>query len=123
MSVANPAELAIPKEGWIVSPLYDSLFFTGSLLVPALLWAGFQAGWLTGIAVFAIFQLAFNLPHNFQTWTLTLLDPIDRARNKRAYSIATLLVAIVFLAPVFLSPDVIFPWVRDLLLYWGYYHL
>ncbi len=109
--------------GWIVSPRYDSLFFTGSLLAPALLWVGFSLGWLTGVAVFAVFQLAFNLPHNFQTWTLTILDPTDRARNARRYLIAMALVALVFLLPLLVSPGGVFPWMRDLLLYWGYYHL
>jgi hypothetical protein len=138
MSLVNQAALAAPlaegapaataaaapsAPGWIVSARYDTLFFTGSLLAPALLWAGFQLGWLTGIAVFAIFQLAFNLPHNFQTWTLTLLDARDRARNARRYALAAAGVTLIFVVPLFVSPDTVFPWVRDLLLYWGYYHL
>src|SRR5437588_2550022 len=118
MAVANPAALARPPSaGWIVSPAYDTAFFTGSLLVPALLWAGFQLGFLTGVAVFAIFQLLFNLPHNFQTWTLTVLDEKDRARNGRRYAIALVAVLAIFVAPMLLSPTVVFPWVRDFLLY------
>ena len=121
MDVAtSPAPAA---RGFIVSPRYDALFFTGSLLVPAILWAAFQVGFLSGVAVFAIFQLAFNLPHNFQTWTLTLLDSRDRARSGRRYAVALFAIVVVFIVPMLLSPTVVFPWVRDLLLYWGYYHL
>ncbi|MBL9037428.1 MAG: hypothetical protein JNG84_02830 [Archangium sp.] len=109
--------------GWIVSPRYDTLFFTASLAAPLLLWAGFSAGWLTGIAVYAIFQLAFNLPHNFQTWTLSVLDHDDRTRNGRTYLIAAVVTLLVLGLPMLLSPDGVYPWVRDALIYWGYYHL
>jgi hypothetical protein len=109
--------------GWIVSARYDTIFFTASLLVPALLWGGFQAGFLTGVAVFVIFQLAFNMPHNFQTWTLTVLDEKDRARNGRAYLWALAAMVLLFVVPMLAAPTTVFPWMRDALLYWGYYHL
>jgi hypothetical protein len=115
-------DLSLSARASIVSPRYDAAFFTGSLLLPALLWAGFQVGWLSGIAVFAIFQLLFNLPHNFQTWTLTVLDPADRARNGRRYLIAAAALCTLFVLPAFFAPA-IFPYSRDALLYWGYYHL
>src|SRR5947209_19331123 len=104
VSLSRPA-----PRGYIVSPGYDALFFTGSLLAPALLWAGFQAGWLTGVAVFAAFQLLFNLPHNFQTWTLTLFDARDRARSGRRYAFAAAALAAVFIAPAVVAPS-IFPY-------------
>jgi hypothetical protein len=110
-------------QGWIVSRRYDSLFFTGSLLAPLCLWLAFSAGLMTGVAVYATFQLAFNLPHNFQTWTMSVLDESDRAKNGRRYAIALAVCILVFAVPMLLSPDGVYPWLRDALIYWGYYHL
>ncbi len=111
------------RSAWIVSPRYDLTFFVGSLAVPILLWAAFQIGVLTGVSVFVIFQLAFNMPHNIQTWTMSVLDEDDRNRNKVRYISAFVIIALVFGLPMALSPDGVFPWVRDALIYWGYYHL
>jgi hypothetical protein len=111
------------SSGWIVSPRYDTLFFTASLAVPLALWAAFSFGFMTGVAVYVTFQLAFNLPHNFQTWTMSLLDGEDRAKNGRIYLIAAIVTLLVLGVPMLASPDVIYPWVRDALIYWGYYHL
>jgi len=108
---------------WIVSPRYDTAFFTASLAVPMLLWVGFSFGFLTGVAVYAIFQLAFNMPHNFQTWTLSVLDPGDRKKHGRRYVLAALVILGVLGLPMALSPDGVYPWVRTALIYWGYYHL
>src|SRR3954462_15012088 len=101
--------------GFIVSRRYDTTFFTASLAVPLALWAAFSFGWMTGVAVYATFQLAFNLPHNFQTWTLSVLDGEDRARNGRRYGIALAVCVLVFAVPMVLSPDGVYPWVRDAL--------
>jgi hypothetical protein len=109
--------------GFLVSPRFDVAFFIASLGVPLLLWAGFAAGWLTGVAVYVIFQLAFNLPHNFQTWTLTALDPVDRARDGRRDLVALAVIVALFGGAMVLSPDGVYPWLRDGLIYWGYYHL
>jgi hypothetical protein len=111
------------SRGFIVSPRYDTAFFTASLALPLLLWVGFSFGLLTGVAVYAIFQLAFNLPHNFQTWTMSVLDEEDRSRHGRRYAIALAVCVLVFALPMALSPDGVYPWVRDALIYWGYYHL
>ena len=121
------AELAAPANApaarFIVSPLYDSLFFTGSVLVPALLWAAFHLSLLSGVAVYALFQLLFNMPHNFQTWTLTLLDPGDREKQGRRYALAAAVLLVAFGGSSLFAPESVFPWLRDALLYWGYYHL
>jgi hypothetical protein len=114
---------ATARKGWIVSARYDSIFFTGSLVLPLALWVAFQAGWMTGIAVYVTFQLAFNLPHNFQTWTMSVLDGEDRAKNARTYALAFLACVLVLGVPMVVSPDLVYPWVRDALIYWGYYHL
>lgn len=111
------------SSGWIVSPRYDTLFFTASLAVPLAMWAAFSAGLMTGVAVYVAFQLLFNLPHNFQTWTMSVLDEEDRAKNGRAYAVAAVVTLLVFAVPMVLSPDGVYPWVRDALIYWGYYHL
>ncbi len=120
--VAAPPPAAVPR-GWIVSPRYDTLFFTASVFVPMLLWAAFSVDLLTGVGVYLAFQLAFNMPHNFQTWTMSILDGEDRAKNGKRYLIAAIVILAVFGIPMLLSPDGVYPWVRDALIYWGYYHL
>jgi hypothetical protein len=112
-----------PKSGWIVSPRYDLVFFIGSVAVPLVLWGAFSVGWLTGVAVYAIFQIAFNMPHNFQTWTMSILDADDRAKNGRRYAVAGAVVLVVFGVPMVASPGVVFRALNDALIYWGYYHL
>ncbi len=108
---------------WVVSARYDATFFTASLGVPLLLWAGFAHGLLTGVAVYVAFQLLFNMPHNFQTWTMSVLDPADRRAHGRRYLVAAAVCLGVLGIPMALSPDGVYPWVRDALIYWGYYHL
>lgn len=110
-------------KGWIVSARYDTAFFTASLVVPFSLWAAFSANLMTGVAVYVTFQLLFNMPHNFQTWTLTVLDQEDRAKNWRVYVTAAVTVVLVLGVPMVVSPNGLYPWVRDGLIYWGYYHL
>jgi hypothetical protein len=123
VTVAALRSPAAAPRGWIVSAAYDSLFFTGSLLLPMLLWAAFSLGWTSGVAVYVVFQLAFNMPHNFQTWTMSVLDREDRSRNGRRYLLAFAACVLVLGAPMLLSPTGVYPWVRDALVYWGYYHL
>lgn len=108
---------------WIVSRRYDTAFFSASLVLPLLLWPAFAFGWMTGVAVYATFQLAFNLPHNFQTWTMSVLDDADRASHGRRYALAFAVCLLVFGGSMLLSPTGVYPWVRDALVYWGYYHL
>lgn len=112
-----------PKTPWIVSPRYDLTFFSGSVIVPLALWAGFSYGFLTGVAVYAIFQLAFNMPHNVQTWTMSVLDDEDRAANGRRYLAALIVIVAMFGGAMLLSPTGVYPWLRDALIYWGYVHL
>ncbi|MBK7864532.1 MAG: hypothetical protein IPJ65_39215 [Archangiaceae bacterium] len=114
---------SVPSSGFIVSPRYDTLLFTASLAAPLVLWAAFSLGLMTGVAVYVAFQLVFNLPHNFQTWTMSVLDEEDRAKNGRRYAVAALVIMLALAVPMVLSPDGVYPWVRDALIYWGYYHL
>ena len=126
MSTVSPSEsaaLSSTRSPWIVGPRYDTVFFTASLLVPMLLWVGFRVGFMTGVAVYVVFQLAFNMPHNFQTWTLSVLDPKDRRAHGRRYLVAALVCLGVLGVPMVASPGGVYPWVRDALIYWGYYHL
>ena len=114
---------ATSSSPWVVGRGYDTLFFTASLAVPMLLWVGFSFGLLTGVAVYVLFQLLFNMPHNFQTWTMSVLDPADRATHGRRYVVAAVVCLAVLGIPMALSPKGVYPWVRDALIYWGYYHL
>ncbi len=108
---------------WIVSGGYDTLFFTGSLAFPMLLWAAFAHGVLTGVGVYVAFQLLFNMPHNVQTWTMSVFDAEDRAREGRRYLVALLVIVGLIGGAMLLSPQGVYPWIRDALVYWGYYHL
>ena len=69
-----------------------------------LLWLGFSVGFLTGVAVYVVFQLAFNMPHNFQTWTVSVLDGEDRARNGNRYLVA--LIVCVLTGHGLKDPDI-----------------
>jgi hypothetical protein len=129
-AVASPPETAPepqvearPKTVWIVSGGYDLLFFSGSVAVPMLLWAAFTFGWLTGVGVYLAFQLLFNMPHNVQTWTMSVLDESDRKKNGRRYLVAAAVIVGLFGGAMTLSPTVAYPLLRDALVYWGYYHL
>lgn len=122
-AVASLPAASPERTGWIVSPRYDLVFFVGSLAAPLLLWAAFAMGFLTGVAVFAIFQLAFNMPHNFQTWTMSVFDADDRKKNGRRYLVALTGILAILSVPMILSPDGVYPFIRDALVYWGYYHL
>jgi hypothetical protein len=108
---------------WIISARKDFTFFVASLGVCGAIWAAFALSWASGVAVYVVFQLAFNMPHNFQTWTLTVLDAEDREHNGPRYAVAAAIVVATFAIPLLASPDVIYPALVDLLLYWGYYHL
>jgi hypothetical protein len=120
---AAATPLSLPRSPWIVSSRYDAFFFAGSLALPLVLWAAFSYGLVTGVAVFAIFQLAFNMPHNFQTWTMSVFDADDRQKHGRRYLVALVVILAIFGLSIVLAPTTIFPVVRDALVYWGYYHL
>ena len=120
---AAPAGASLPKTPWIVSRGYDLVFFSGSVAVPLILWWAFSQGWMTGVAVYVTFQLLFNMPHNVQTWTMSVFDDADRAKNGRRYAVALAVVIGLFGGAMILSPRGVYPWLRDALVYWGYYHL
>lgn len=123
MTAVATSAPSLPRSPWIVSSRYDAFFFAGSLALPLLLWAAFSVGLITGVAVFAIFQLAFNMPHNFQTWTMSVFDADDRKAHGRRYLVALAVILGIFGLSIVLSPTKVFPVVRDALVYWGYYHL
>lgn len=112
-----------PRTAWIVSAPYDVVFFVASVAVPLVFWWAFSFGWMTGVAVYATFQLLFNMPHNVQTWTMSIFDRADRKKNGRRYLIAFAVIVAVFAGTKQLSPDGAYVWVQTALLYWGYYHL
>ena len=118
MNVSTLASTRAPV--WIVDRRYNLGFFILSLAAPLLLWAAFGAGWLTGVAVYAVFQLAFNMPHNVQTWTMSVFDRQDRAKNGQRYAMALAVILLLFGGTIAFSPDVAFPVLRDALVYWGY---
>jgi hypothetical protein len=120
---ALAATLVPSRDGWIVDRRYDLGFFILSLGAPLLLWAAFGLGWITGVAVYVIFQIAFNMPHNVQTWTMSVLDAGDRAKNGKRYAIALVFIVSLFGGAILLSPTGAFFVLRDALVYWGYYHL
>lgn len=124
----SPSKEAAPPAAhesgvWIVARGYDLLFFSGSVVVPLALWAAFTYGLLTGVGVYLAFQLLFNMPHNVQTWTMSVFDEPDRKKNGRRYLVALLVIAGLFGAAMVASPTGLYPLLRDALVYWGYYHL
>jgi hypothetical protein len=122
-ALPSTAAQAPPRSPWIVSGRYDLTFFIGSLTVPLLMWVAFERGLMTGVAVYLTFQLLFNMPHNVQTWTMSVLDRDDRAKNGRRYLTALAVIVLLFGSAIVLSPTGVYPWLRDALIYWGYYHL
>jgi len=108
---------------WIVSPRFDGAFFIGSVAVPLALWAGFQFGFWSGVALYVLFQLAFNLPHHMQTWSMSFADRDTRTAQGRRFIAWGATVALALGLPMWLSPDHLYPVVRDGLIYWGYFHL
>jgi hypothetical protein len=113
----------LTRAPWIVSARYDGGFFTGSVLVPLVLWLGFSLGLWSGVALYVLFQLAFNLPHHIQTWSMSVLDEQTRATEKARYLFWGTLMFVGLALPMTWSPQGIYPWVRDALVYWGYFHL
>jgi hypothetical protein len=119
----KPPAAGPPRTPWIVSRGYDLVFFSGSVAVPLVLWWAFSNGIMTGIAVYVAFQLLFNMPHNVQTWTMSVFDGADRGKNGRRYAVTFAVIASLFGGTMVLSPTGLYPWLRDALVYWGYYHL
>lgn len=123
MSAAPSQALPSAKSAWIVGPRYDLAFFSLSLAFPVGLWALYSVHVLGAIGVYLAFQLAFNMPHNVQTWTMSIFDRDDRAAHRTRYVVAFLTIVTLFGGAIALSPTGAYPWLRDALVYWGYYHL
>lgn len=113
----------IAKNPWIVDARIDIGTQLLCLLGPLLLWASFASNLLAGAIVYVLFQILLNMPHNFQTWTLSLLDPVDRQKYGAHYLKVAVLFIIILGTTMALSPQGVFPYLNFALLYWGYYHL
>ena len=95
----------------------------GGALLPVGMWLGYR--WVGPAAIaplILIFQVGLNLPHYFQTYTLTYLDPAMRKREAaRLWAAAavavTLPVAAILLGPLALKTTL------TLLTFWGFYHI
>ena len=109
---------------WILGPRADASFILGGVAISAAMaLAGALGGARTIGWLFLLFQAGFNLPHYFQTLTLTYLDPEMRRRERRRLA---LLAAISLLLPLgaLLAPS---PTPLRLLttvtLVWGFWHI
>lgn len=79
------------KKDWIVSPLWDLSFFTGSVLVSFLflkffLYLDVIYSQYSEIVCIIIFYSIFDYPHIFQTFSRTHKDKIEFSRRKIFYT-------------------------------------
>jgi hypothetical protein len=75
------------------------------------------------VGIYVGFQLLFNMPHNAQTWTLTVLEPNHLQAHRTRY-LGSLVVALALLVGTMaVSPTVGWPFLNSLIIYWGYWHL
>jgi hypothetical protein len=119
-----PAE-AVPavavKTPFIVSPLYDGLFFFGSIGVVFLAWLADARFHVNGFYVLAVVAVASNGPHLASTWTRVYFD--KREWQQRPVQI--------FVVPACIAAVVVgmtlWGWtglrvLNSALLYWATYH-
>jgi len=119
---------APPRSPYLVSARYDAVWFLGSMAVP---YAMGLVYWLVGpgehkqvvVALYVAFQLLFNLPHNAQTWSLTVLEPHERQSHARRYQGSILLAVGLLAGTMALSPTWGWPLLNSAVIYWGYWHL
>lgn len=116
---AAPAVAA--KTPFIVSPLYDGLFFFGSIGVVFLAWLADARFHVNGFYVLAAVAVASNGPHLASTWTRVYFD--KREWQRRPVQI--------FVVPAFIAAIVVgltlWGWtglriLNSALLYWATYH-
>ncbi len=123
-SPSSSSGLSVRGSPWILGPGADASFILGGVAVSAAMalvgaLGGARAiGWL-----FLLFQAGFNLPHYFQTLTLTYLDPEVRQRERRRLAVlgaaSLLLPTGALLAP---SPTPL-RLLTTLTLLWGFWHI
>ena len=79
---------------WLVSRRYDGLLFIGSALLPLPMVGLYRAlqgrllplGGDGQIATYFIFAALFDHPHIFQSFSRTLVDPVERARHRTLHT-------------------------------------
>src|SRR5688572_3222584 len=98
-----------PRSPYLVSPRYDAVWFLGSMAVPYVMALVY---WVTGpgpnkqvvVALYVAFQLLFNLPHNAQTWSLTVLEGHERNAHPGRYWGSVLVATGLLVSSMALSP-------------------
>ncbi|MBI5497026.1 MAG: hypothetical protein HY904_18575 [Deltaproteobacteria bacterium] len=123
---------AVPRapsgSGFLVSARFDITWFFASMAISY----GMMAIYLVAgpgpqksvvVGLYLAFQLLFNMPHNAQTWTLTVLEPAELAAHRARY-LGSLVVTLVLLGGTMAaSPAVGWPLLNSAVIYWGYWHL
>jgi hypothetical protein len=109
---------------WILGPRADATFVLGGVVISgAMALAGILGGARTIGWLFLLFQAGFNLPHYFQTFTLTYLDAEMRHRERRRLAIlgaASLLLPLGALLAPSATPLRL---LTTFTLLWGFWHI
>ncbi len=113
---------------WLVGPRYDLLWFFASMAVPyamALFYLAVGPGpnKVVVLGLYVAFQLLFNLPHNAQTWTLTVMEPAELTAHRARYWGSVVVTVALLGGTMALSPKEAWPLLNSLIIYWGYWHL
>lgn len=75
------------------------------------------------LGLYVAFQLFFNLPHNAQTWTLTVMEPGHLLQHRARYWGSVGVALLLLVGTMALSPGWAWPLLNSAVIYWGYWHL
>ena len=117
-----------PSSPFLVDKRFDLTWFFASMAVSYAM-AGFYV--LVGpgpnkavvVGIYLAFQLLFNMPHNAQTWTLTVLEPSEFQGHKARYLGSVVVALALLVSTMALSPGMGWPLLNSAVIYWGYWHL
>ncbi|HUB05872.1 MAG TPA: hypothetical protein VMB50_02665 [Myxococcales bacterium] len=109
---------------WILGPRADSALLLGGLGLSAALAAAGHFGGAAALAwVFLLFQAGFNLPHYFQTYTLTYFDREARRTHGRRLLALALISICVPLAALAAPSPLPLRLLTTVTLVWGFWHV
>ncbi|MHB8416448.1 MAG: hypothetical protein ACYDCL_00120 [Myxococcales bacterium] len=109
---------------WILGRRADSALLLGGLALSAVFAVAGRFGGAAALGwLFLLFQAGFNLPHYFQTYTLTYLDPGARAKHRgKLLALAALSLGLPLAALAAPSPLPLRA-LTTLTLLWGFWHI
>jgi hypothetical protein len=109
---------------WILGPRADASFILGGVGLSAAMALVGAVGGAGAIAwLFLLFQAGFNLPHYFQTFTLTYLDPETRRRQRRRLAMLGALALLLPLGALLAPSPTPLRLLTTVTLLWGFWHI